>query len=59
VGTGVGADGRVALALAGALSAAGAEPRGLAFDALRVTAYADAAALPEAARVLHRMLFGA
>ena len=59
VGTGAGADGRVAAALAEALTAAGAAPRALAADSLRVTAYAPVTALPEAARAVHRALFEA
>jgi len=59
VGTGVGETPRVAEALAAALTAAGAPPRALASDSLKVTAYAPAAALGEAARLLHRELFGA
>jgi aspartate kinase len=59
VGTGVATTARVREALVAALTSAGAPPRALAAEALKVTAYASASALAEAARTLHRELFGA
>jgi aspartate kinase len=58
VGTGAGASFAVRAAVEEALAAAGAPARAVATAPLFVTAYADAGALAEAARAIHRRLLG-
>ncbi len=58
VGTGLSARHRILREVVAALEELGAPPRALFTSALRVTAYCDAGALPEAARALHRKLLG-
>ena len=58
VGTGLSAGHRVLREVTAVLAGLGAPARALFTSALRVTAYCDARALPEAARELHRRLIG-
>jgi len=58
VGTGLSAGHRVLREVQAALAAQGAAPRAVFTSPLRVTAYAAAAALPEAARAVHGRLLG-
>jgi len=58
VGAGAGASERVRRSVEEALAAVGTPARALATAPLSVTAIADARALPEAARVVHRALLG-
>ncbi|WP_242344336.1 aspartate kinase [Anaeromyxobacter terrae] len=58
VGTGLSAGHRVLREVTGVLDGLGAPARALFTSALRVTAYCDARALPDAARELHRRLIG-